>query len=260
MQTNVRGVVASSAVRTRILSIAAVGGLLLSLIQMFDLHLVTMHQVDPLRDTISGYAYVEPGRWMLETSVVYLSIGSLALFAALLSAGMSASPTTYLLFGMWVTGLALAALFPATRTLDPTLSGQVHWYGSLLAFLSLPAIGYSVARTFGELIDSPRTTRWVQRLATVSTVLLLLFGLSYLPGALPDLPFARLLDGLPIAGLSQRLTLVLGFAMLAVLGIALLRHTGQWSAAPGRAPQQPQPVQSDQDGGALVAGHAERQG
>jgi hypothetical protein len=237
MQTNVRGVVASSVVRTKFLGIAAVGALTLSLIQMFDLHLVTMSKMDPLRDTISGYASVEPGRWMLETSVVYLSIGSLALFAALLSAGMPATPTTYLLFGVWVTGLALAALFPATRTIAPTASGEIHWFGSLLAFLSLPAIGYSVARRFGQLIDSARITTWVLRLATMSVAALLVFGLSYLPGKLPDVALARELTTWPIAGLSQRLALAFDVALLAVLGVALLRYTR--SVAPSRAPQQP---------------------
>lgn len=224
MQANVRTVVASSAVRTRLLATTGIGALLFSLIEMVRLHVATAGQVNPFAEPMSGYAWLEPGKPLLEASVVWLSIGSLALFAALITAGLQPSPTMFLLLGMWVAGLALAALFPASR-MDWTFSGLVHWFASLAAFLSLPCIGFLVAKQFGTIVDSARLRLWVLRISIASTAALVVYGVTYLPSLAPDWSLAELINGLPLAGLTQRLSLVLDVALLTLLGVGLMRLT-----------------------------------
>jgi hypothetical protein len=142
---------------------------------------------------------------MLGASVLSLSIGSLTALGALAAAGIPLSRTTKLLFVLWSLGLATAAIFPASYPEYPDpISGEIHLYSCLIAFLSLPAAGFSLR---DNLRGTPFEAR-VGRLAWVSATGLVLFGLSFIFVRLSDIPFFLTLTDIAPVGVTQRLSLI----------------------------------------------------
>lgn len=87
-----------------------------------------------------------------------LSIGSLTALGALAAAGIPLSRTTKLLFVLWSLGLAAAAIFPASYPEFPDpVSGEIHLYACLIAFLSLPAAGFTLR---DNLRGTPHGPSW----------------------------------------------------------------------------------------------------
>jgi len=165
---------------------------------MIVLHLVSSH--DPLTDTLSSYAFTDHGTGMLGASILATALGSLATLAALRSAGIAVSGTSQALFGTWSLGLSAAAIFPASYPAHPDpVSGQIHFYSCLLAFLSVPPLGFSLLNR----ISAGRVA--LRRLSVVATLTLMLFGVCY---ALPWL--------LPV-GVVQRLALLVDVALICTL-------------------------------------------
>jgi hypothetical protein len=168
------------------------------------LHVVSSH--NPLQDTLSSYAFAERGAGMLAIAMLSLALGSLLVLGALSAAGVSLTRVTRGLFYAWSGGLTVAAAFPASYERFPNpVSGEIHQYSCLLAFLSLPAIGLSLRRRF------PPVARWTW----LSTGALLVFGLSYLAG-IPALP----------VGVAQRLALVADLVLLCSLLTLATRRQG----------------------------------
>ncbi|WP_312871651.1 DUF998 domain-containing protein [Amycolatopsis acididurans] len=178
---------------------------------MTVLHLISSH--DPLTDTLSSYAFTDRGTGMLGASILATAIGSLATLAALSAAGIAVSGTSRALFGTWSLGLGAAALFPASYPEHPNpVSGEIHQYSCVIAFLSLPALGFSLLDTL------PSGRRAVRGISAGATLMLLLFGIGY---ALPWL--------LPV-GFVQRLALIVDVALICSLIVIARRNT---SAGPG---------------------------
>lgn len=169
------------------------------------LHVISSH--NPVMDTLSSYAFTDRGSGMLEASIIGLAIGSLFTLGALTAGGVPISRTTRALFLTWSGGLTLAAAFPASYKDFPNpLSGQIHQYSCLVAFLSVPAIGFS-------LRDRLRDTRWTW----FSVASLVLFGVSYLLTDVQQTPvLAELATALPV-GLTQRVALVMDLVFLCSL-------------------------------------------
>ncbi|KAA9164918.1 DUF998 domain-containing protein [Amycolatopsis acidicola] len=158
------------------------------------LHLVSGR--NPVTDTLSSYAYGDNGG-MLGASMLALAVGSLALLGALCVTG-AVRGLTRLLLGTWSAGLATAALFPASYPDHPhPLSGEIHLYSCLAAFLSLPAVGFTLLDRFSGVART-----WLGRLTGLSAAALGLFGVGY---ALPWL--------IPV-GLVQRTALVADLVLL----------------------------------------------
>lgn len=179
---------------------AAAAAITWAVFTMIVLHVVSAH--DPLRDTLSSYAFTDRGTGMLAGGILAVAGGSLAVLAALRSAGIVVGGRARLLFGTWSLGLTTAALFPASYPDHPNpVSGEIHQYSCLTAFLSLPALGFSLLERIPEL----RNRTMVRRLAVGATVALVLFGVSY---ALPWL--------VPV-GLTQRAALIVDVALLCSL-------------------------------------------
>lgn len=167
-----------------------------ALFTMIVLHLISSH--DPLLDTLSSYINTDRGQGMLGASVLALSVGSMAVLGSLHAAGIPLSRTTKILFLTWALGLATAAVFPASYPQSPRpVSGQIHLYACMVAFLSVPAIGYTL-RAVHPL---------AKRLTGFCVGALVLFALSYF------LTLFGVPDPLPV-GIVQRVALISDVALM----------------------------------------------
>lgn len=121
-----------------LLTVALVGGM-----DLYRLGESTRH----LRRTISEYA-LGPQRWVFDTGVVLLVLGSLAILAVLVRHGMAKWHSAgALAFAAWSVGLTLVVIFPKNDwAIGPSLSGSIHRFGSLLAFIALPVAAVLLAR------------------------------------------------------------------------------------------------------------------
>lgn len=198
---------------TRPWLLAASAAIVWSVFTMTVLHIVSSH--DPLRDTISSYATTNDGGGMLEASMLSMALGSLLLFGALHTAGVSLTRTAKILLTGWSIGLTTAALFPASfdDKVDAA-TGRIHQYACLVAFLSLPGVGASLAE---RLHDFPALQRiraalgWATRIAVGALVL---FAVSYVLARFPEGSFLGDASAWLPVGVTQRIALVADLAML----------------------------------------------
>jgi hypothetical protein len=202
-----------TAARTKPWLIAAAVAIGWAILTMTVLHLISSH--NPALDTLSSYAYTDRGGGMFEASVLSFAVGSFCLLGALYASGITVSRTTATLFSTWSLGLATAAVFPASYASNPhPVSGEIHQYSCLVAFLSVPGIGFS-------LLDKITADRaMVARLTRYSLGGLLLFGASYLLSDFPGTPVASQLSAALPVGVTQRLALAVDLALL--FGLMLL--------------------------------------
>lgn len=179
---------------------AATAAICWAVVTMTILHLVSSH--NPLHDTLSSYAYTDRGTGMLAISIISLATGSLALLAALHTAGITTSRSSMALFGTWSAGLVVTALFPASYPEHPNLlSGEIHQYSCVVALVSLPVLGCSLLRRFPD----PALT-WFTVAAGGA---LLLLGICLIwPWLLPFGIIQRLALGTDVAVLCRVLLLV----------------------------------------------------
>ncbi|MET9634279.1 DUF998 domain-containing protein [Lentzea sp. NPDC006480] len=127
--------------------LAATGGSLavvatVALVGVLDL------TVGPLRRTISEYALGDY-RPVFDVAVVLLALGSLAILAALVRMGlMRWRSGGSIALTLWSAGLLLVVAFPKTNWAEGTneLSGGIHRFGSMIAFVSLPIAVILLAR------------------------------------------------------------------------------------------------------------------
>ncbi|GAB3309590.1 DUF998 domain-containing protein [Epidermidibacterium keratini] len=98
-------------------------------------------------ETVSAYVFTHPVEFT--SAVVLLVAGSVALGAALARRGHLGVGGGVLL-GLWAVGLIAVAIFPKTDwSVGPSLSGQIHRVGSLIAFFALPlAVAVVTARSW----------------------------------------------------------------------------------------------------------------
>lgn len=224
-------VVSQDASRTRPWLVTSASAIGWALFTMVILHVVSSH--DPVLDTISSYAFTERGSGLLEASVLSLAIGSLALLGALLAAGVAMGRTGVLLLVTWSLGLATAALFPAdfADTVDVT-TGRVHQYASLLAFLSLPGVGFAIADRLRGVAGMERNRVLLLRASWVGVLSLGVFGLSYVLDAIGEVPvLEHLAAALPV-GLAQRIALLADLALLATLVLVATKAPGASASTP----------------------------
>ncbi|WP_084628373.1 DUF998 domain-containing protein [Amycolatopsis nigrescens] len=217
------------AARTRpwlVTSVAAIGW---STFTIVLLHTVSSH--DPVRDTLSSYAFTDRGSGMLAASVLALAIASVTLLGALIASGVPVSRTTGTLFGTWSLGLATAAVFPASFEDNPhPVSGEIHQYACLVAFLSVPALGKSLLDRMRDAPALERHRAMLTKLTLLSAGGLLLFGISYALEAFPGVPVVSELAGLMPVGLSQRIALTADVILLGWLMLLAARASATNSA------------------------------
>ncbi|GAA1241948.1 DUF998 domain-containing protein [Prauserella halophila] len=114
------------------MSALAVGAALL-----VGLHLVPpTSEIDPLRRTISEYA-LGPHKWIFDLSVLLTAAGSGVTFAGIARRG--AHRAAVVLGALWTVSLLIIVVFPKIDwSAGPTVGGRIHFYASVVAFVSLP--------------------------------------------------------------------------------------------------------------------------
>jgi hypothetical protein len=190
-----------------------VGLLLLGL-----LHPLGAARVDPVRQTLSEYALGELG-WMFDLAVSLLSVGSGLLLVALLVTRVMRWPSVGAFAVLvWVVALPVLVAFPkADWSVGPSLSGYVHRYACLAAFVALPVAAWSTGRRWRGDPVFGRAAAWARALA----------GASY--GWLAVIVLGMLLY--PLAGLSLWGFVPLGLVErgLGATEVAALLVLGSWA-------------------------------
>ena len=180
---------------------AAIGWCVVSIVV---LHVVSSH--NPVLDTLSCYAFTDRGQGLLAIGILALAVGSLAILGALLAARVPVDNPTRALFGTLSGGLTLAAVFPASYAEFPNpVSGEIHQYSCLAAFLSAPAIGLSMVRRLAAVPALAAARARIGRWSRLSIASLAVFGVSYM------------FRGLQTVGVAQRLMLGVDLILLCSL-------------------------------------------
>ncbi len=149
------------------------------------LHLsVSTGQVSPLWQTLSEYVYGQlrgsaSAAPLFSAMCVALALGSLALLTGIAKARKPGSVPVLAALGLWCTGLLACAVF----RVDPpgvtrSLSGEVHNYAALLAFLALPAAALLLTRKSAAHCPWEPRRSTIRRLAAAS-----LLGVAVVLGA-----------------------------------------------------------------------------
>ncbi|PVZ03435.1 uncharacterized protein DUF998 [Actinomycetospora cinnamomea] len=203
---------------------AGTAAVTLALVIIGAMHLVgPSSRIDPVRRTISEYAVVEGG-WLFDVAVVGLAVGSAGVLAALVAARLTPLRSlSAVMLGTWCGGLLLVVAFEKTNwSIGPSVSGYIHRYASLVAFLALPVAALLLARRHR---DDPAArpyrvgVRWGSWLALASFLpIVAAIALRSVTGV----PWWR---AVPL-GLLER-----GLALAEVLVVALL---GAWALAHAR--------------------------
>ena len=141
--------------------LAAVGtaGVAMSVLLVTALHVIVgPARVNPLRRTISEYAFSEYD-WLFNAGVLALAAGSAAVLVALVRTGLvPAASTAAALLATWSAALVLVVAFEKIDwSVGPSLGGYIHRYAGLLAFTSLPVAALLVARRWRA---DPRERRY----------------------------------------------------------------------------------------------------
>jgi uncharacterized protein DUF998 len=229
--------------RTKPWRLVALGALGWGLFTAVVLHIISSH--DPVYDTLSSYTVTDRGDGMLAASVLSLAVASLAVLGALHVAGVPLSRTTRLLLVLWSLGMAAAAVFPASYPAAPDpVSGEIHLYACLVAFLSLPGAAISLLEPLKGRPERVLIVRAIQ----LTAVAFAFFALSFVFVRLSEAgiePFPEVSDMLPI-GVTQRVLLLADVALL----FSLLRvATRVESALDGRRELRPVAVQAGHPAG-----------
>ena len=197
--------------RTRPWRLVALGAIGWGLFTAVVLHIISSH--DPVYDTLSSYTVTDRGEGMLAASVLSPAIGSLAILGALQVTGVPLSRTTRLLLVLWSLGMAAAAVFPASYPAAPDpVSGEIHLYACLVAFLSLPGAAISLL----EPLKGRPERALVVRAIRLTAVAFAFFALSFVFVRLSEAgiePFPEVSDMLPI-GVTQRVLLLADVVLL----------------------------------------------
>jgi hypothetical membrane protein len=207
-----------------VLTVALVGGL-----DLFRLTESTYH----LRRTISEYA-LGPYRWVFDTGVVLLVLGSLAILGVLVRRGVARWHSVgALAFAAWSAGLTLVVIFPKNDwAIGPSMSGSIHRFGSLLAFVSLPIAMILLARPWVRDAAWGAHARWTFRFGLLS-------ALTFSP-----LLYAILVNA--VTGRSWWRVFPLGYVerVLVLTEVVAVLVAGVWAMACARTavrPAEPQP-------------------
>jgi Protein of unknown function (DUF998) len=187
-----------------------------SMLAFVVLHLVSPR--DPVQDAVSLYAFTEQVPGLLAISMVLLAVGSATTLGALAAARVPLDRTTWFLFVLWCGGLVVAAAFPVSHGESPDLlSGEIHQYACVVAFLSIPAIAFALLGRTRGIVALAHNRAIVARWTRYSAASLALFGASYLLAKCPDVPVISELSTILPVGLTQRVALIVDFGLLCAI-------------------------------------------
>ncbi|WP_082373048.1 DUF998 domain-containing protein [Nocardia sp. NRRL S-836] len=203
--------------------LAATGGSLAVVVTVALVGLLDL-TVGSLRRTISEYALGEH-RPVFDVAVLLLVAGSVAILTALVHRGLtrwrSAGSIALLL---WSAGLLLVVVFPKTNWAMGTnqLSGSIHRFGSMVAFVSLPVAIVLLARPWLRDHVWGRHARWTMASGLLSVVAFMPLLYAIVLGAVSDVRWWRVFP----LGYIERILLA------AEVGAVLV--AGLWAVAASR--------------------------
>jgi hypothetical protein len=193
-------------------------GIGLSVLLVGTLHVVAT-EVDPVRRTISEYALGDH-RWLFDTGVLGLAMGSGLVLLALVHAGLLPWPSRgAVALGVWAVALVVVVAFEKTNwAVGPSVGGTIHRYASLVAFLSVPFAAIALGRRWRGDADWGRFAAASRTLGMVALVvvgaIVVRIALWRVPGVWSQI--------LPL-GLAERGLAIIEVATVAVFALWSLR-------------------------------------
>jgi hypothetical protein len=203
-----------------LLACGAIGGPLF--VATFLVEGATRASYDPLRHPVSSLGLGDSG-WTQDISFVVTGLLTLASAAGLRRALRPAKGSTWgpLLVGVWAVSLLGAGIFVT----DPVSgyppgtpeAGQHSWHGALHDLFSLPGFVTLAAAcfVFGRRFTAQGERGW----AVYSAVSGLVFAVAFV---LASAGFGQAAGLVDLAGLFQRVAVVVGFGWLTLLAVHLL--------------------------------------
>ncbi|MFI6498768.1 DUF998 domain-containing protein [Nonomuraea typhae] len=177
--------------------------------------MLTLHAeagLDPFHSVISEYAWASGG-WLLPASLTLFAAGSALIAEALRRSG--ADRRVVWLLVAWGACMFLIGAFPTDRPGVPlSLSGGIHRYAALGAFLAMPVAGMLLAKA---RIRYAPAMKWLCGIAMGALLLVVVPYVVRMFG----IPLAN--DDIP-AGLTQRVVVVTELGVLALIGLSMLAH------------------------------------
>ncbi|SEK40862.1 DUF998 domain-containing protein [Nonomuraea pusilla] len=188
------------------------------------LEVASLGEMNLLRRTISEHG-LGPGGWIFTVGVALLAVGSAAIGVSLARKRLAGVAGLVALTG-WSVGLLMTAVFHKHDwSVGPSLSGNIHRAGSLVAFLCLPLAVLIISAPWrGRRPGRRRSATVAFALGVCSAAWVAGIVTAVLVGADSGLPWYRVVP----LGLVER--------GLAVTEVAALLALGVWGAA-GLGPQ-----------------------
>ena len=219
----------------RILAVAGMVGLALSVLLVGGLHLIAPG-VDPIRRTISEYA-LGPYKLVFDAGVLACALGSFAVLLGAVRSGLvRGRSTAAVALVLWPVGLCLVVAFEKINwSLGPTPSGYVHRYASVVAFLALPVGAIVLGRRWLRTPQGRRFAGWVIGLGVLALVWFSPFVVGLLARPLTGVPWYRLVP----LGFVERGLAVTEVVTVAVLAVWVWSHAACRAARSGVGDRDP---------------------
>lgn len=218
---------------SRVLAVAGIAGAAIVVVLVGALHVLPETAgISPVARTISEYALTDVG-WVFNLGVLALALGSLAVLAGIVRAGLARPAAVGIWLGVaWSAALTVIVLFPKHNwAVGPSAGGQIHRVASIVAFLCLPVAVLLLTRRRGAARrDQPIAARFAWWLGVAS-----LAWFAPIVGALVLSPVTRTpwWQAIPL-GLVER-----GLVMCEVLAIIAL---AVWVLTATRRTPSPRPA------------------
>ncbi|USX55929.1 DUF998 domain-containing protein [Lentzea sp. HUAS12] len=196
--------------------LAATGGSLAVVVTVAMVGLLDL-TVGPLRRTISEYALGDY-RPVFDVAVVLLAVGSLAILGVLVHKGVAKWRSTgAIALVLWSVGLFLVVAFPKTNWAMGTneVSGSIHRFGSMVAFVSLPIAIIALARPWVRDHVWGRHARWTMASGLLSVVAFMPLLYAIALSAVSDVRWWRVFP----LGYIERILLVAEVGAVLVVGL-----------------------------------------
>ncbi|WP_164545059.1 DUF998 domain-containing protein [Antribacter gilvus] len=184
-----------------------------ALVPMIAAHVVGAGVVDPVVDPISWYAFVPWGGELILVGGLLLAFLGLVLTVRMYRCGLASGPVPAAAMVVYAVAMVLVGVFPTDPPeMGATLSATIHRVSAATAFVVLPLVGLSLARTIVRpLTPFPRLLR----------------SSAYVLGALVGaflaihLPLAMVGSGIVAFGLLERIGFIIMIGFLFLIGATI---------------------------------------
>ena len=205
---------------SKVLAVAGIAGAAIVVVLVGALHVLPETAgISPVARTISEYALTDVG-WVFNLGVLALALGSLAVLAGIVRAGLARPAAAGIWLGVaWSAALTVIVLFPKHNwAVGPSAGGQIHRVASIVAFLCLPVAALALGRAWrgdARWAGFARATLWLG-VASLAWLVPILLGFVLRP--LTGVPWWQFV---PLGPFERG---------MALTEIAALLVTGAWAA------------------------------